>query len=117
MLTNATAFDYSGQDRAKLSQLGDWVNKCLEKRSCKELQELATSFTSNRYEELMAMARLLKSPGPRLVVYEDRALRLGFLVMRLLQDEKESRAGQIGLLASPLIEDIQHFIEIAQEHR
>ena len=115
MLTHATAFDYSGEDRAKLFRLGDWVDACLSKRSCEDLQELATSFTGNRYEDLMGLARLLKFPGPRLVIYEDKAMQLGFLVMRLLQDEKESYAGHIGRLASPILDDMQSFVEIAKK--
>lgn len=114
MLKTATAFDYGGTDRAHLFRLGAWIADVLQRRSARELQELATSFTGNKYEDLMGLVRLLRAPGVRLVVFEDKALSLGFLVMRLLQDEKESFSGGIGKLASPLLADVEEFIEQAR---
>jgi hypothetical protein len=113
MRTQATAFDYQGYDRAQLFRFGQWLNDVLSRRSIAELRDLAVATTHGRYEDLIGLVRLLRQPGPRLVLFEDKALPLSNVIRRVIYEERRSLGDEIGQLAAPLLRDIDGYIQDA----
>lgn len=114
MLKSAVAFDYEESDRAQLLQFGRWLLETLEEMPLPEKRQLALMFARGSYMELMLMAQKFKEPGPRLVIFEDVALRLHALVIHVLSRRKQSWDSPIAQKAMPFLNDVGKYMAEAR---
>ncbi len=110
MLNSATAFDYDGAERARLHMFGHWMIEQINALPAVERLKLARSFTGGSYARLMDIVLVLVQPGPRLVLFEDRAFTLHAVILHLLRRAGEGFDGAIGLNAKPFLDDVGAFV-------
>lgn len=110
MLNTSTAFDYDGAERARLHMFGRWMIEQINALPAAERLKLARSFTGGSYARLMDTVLVLVQPGPRLVLFEDRAFTLHALILHLLRRTGERFEGAIASNAKPFLDDVVAFV-------
>lgn len=114
MLKPATAFDYSGKDRVRLAAIGHWMLKRIAQMDTPKLHLLGERFGRGSYLSVTDTIKPLIQPGERLVLFEDKAMRLSGIVLWLLKDAGEELGGLVGINAKPLLDDVERFKDNAR---